>query len=126
MATGSGDKVCASCGRRIAPRRRWSSRPGAWEAVRRCSAECRGRRADPRLEAAILALLAERPRRASICPSEAARRVDPAGWRALLEPARAAARRLAAQGRLEIARGGRALDPSRARGPIRLRLRGPG
>jgi hypothetical protein len=120
------EKTCAACGRRIAARRRCSSRgAGAWAAVRHCSAACSRSRPDPRLEAAILALLAERPRRATICPSEAARRVDPAGWRALLEPTRAAARRLVAHGRVEITQGGRIVDPSRARGPIRVRLRGP-
>ena len=42
-------------------------------------------------------------------------------WRPLMEPARRAARRLVAAGTLEITQGGRAVDPSTARGPIRLR-----
>ena len=36
--------------------------------------------------------------------------------------ARRAARRLVATGTLEITQGGRVVDPSTARGPIRLRL----
>jgi hypothetical protein len=38
-----------------------------------------------------------------------------------MEPARRAARRLVAAGTLEITQGGRVVDPSTARGPIRLR-----
>jgi len=39
-----------------------------------------------------------------------------------MEPARCAARRLVAAGRIEIVQGGRVVDPSTAKGPIRLRL----
>ena len=67
------------------------------------------------LEAAIRDLL-RRPRPATICPSEAARQVDPEGWRGLMEPGRMAARRLVAQGEVEIVQGGRAVDPSTAKG----------
>jgi hypothetical protein len=76
--------------------------------------------ADRELESTILELLAAR--RGSICPSEAARAV--AGeddWRPLMEPVRRAARRLVDQGQVEITQGGRAVDPSTARGPIRIR-----
>lgn len=114
-------KVCATCGRRFAWRKRWSR---VWDEVRYCSDRCRrggGRAVDRALERAILELLADRPRDASICPSEAARRVRPEGWRALLEQARSAARRLTARGELEITQQGRVVDPSTARGPIRLR-----
>ena len=54
---------------------------------------------DARLERAIGALLDQRRPDASICPSEAARAVDPEGWRELMPAARAAAGRLAAAGR---------------------------
>lgn len=66
--------------------------------------------------------LEARPRGATICPSEAARDVLAEGWRERMEDVRSAARRLVAAGRLEITQGGRAVDPSTARGPIRLRL----
>lgn len=77
---------------------------------------------DRALEAAILALLEARDR-GTICPSEAARRVRPDDWRPLMEPTRRAARRLAAEGRVEVVQGGRVVDPAAFRGPIRLRAR---
>jgi hypothetical protein len=40
-----------------------------------------------------------------------------------MEPARRAARRLVAQGSVEITQHGRVVDPSTARGPIRIRTR---
>ena len=81
---------------------------------------------DRELESAILELLAERAGGATICPSEAAKAVggadDEAGWRELMEPARSAARRLVAAGRIEITQRGSVVDASTAKGPIRLRL----
>jgi hypothetical protein len=79
-------------------------------------------RATPDLEHAILELLSKRAPEGTICPSEAARAVDADDWRPLMEPARDAAARLAAKGRLEVLQGGRKVDPEAARGPIRLRL----
>jgi hypothetical protein len=95
-----------------------------WEEGRYCSARCRRRKVRPvdtALEAAILTLLGERARSATICPSEAARSVDPDRWQALMEPARCAARRLVAGGEVEITQGGRVVDPSSCKGPIRIR-----
>lgn len=127
-------KPCQSCGRSITWRKAWER---TWDAVRYCSDACRRRGIRPidhRLEQAILELLAQRPASASICPSEAARHVlapardsDVAGeeaWRGLMEPARAAARRLMAQGLVQVVQSGVVVDPSHARGPIRIR-RGP-
>ncbi|GHA62622.1 hypothetical protein GCM10010372_73030 [Streptomyces tauricus] len=82
------------------------------------------RRADLRLERAILDLLERRAPTATICPSDAARAVytgDDDGWRALMEPARRAARRLVEAGEVEITQGGRVVEPAKARGPIRIR-----
>ncbi|MFW3173097.1 DUF3253 domain-containing protein [Geodermatophilus sp. CPCC 206100] len=76
---------------------------------------------DDRLERTIEALLDARRDGASICPSEAARAVDPAGWRDLMPAARAAAGRLAAGGRAEVTQGGTVVDVSTARGPVRVR-----
>ncbi|WP_233517356.1 DUF3253 domain-containing protein [Geodermatophilus marinus] len=76
---------------------------------------------DARLESAIEQLLAARREGASVCPSEAARVVDPAGWRAVMPAARAAAGRLAAAGRVEVTQGGRVVDVATARGPVRVR-----
>ena len=93
-----------------------------WDQVRYCSDACRRRRVsatDAALEQAILDLLDARS--GTICPSEAARAVDAEGWRDLMEPARQAARRLAARDDVEITQGGRVVDPLMAKGPIRIR-----
>ena len=122
-------KSCPVCGREIQWRRKWERN---WEEVKYCSDACRRRARtaaaagqDAALEAAILALLAERGAGKTICPSEAARRVAGADvreqWEPLMEPARAAARRLAAAGKLVVTQGGHPVDPSHAKGPIRLK-----
>ncbi|MEW2347377.1 MULTISPECIES: DUF3253 domain-containing protein [unclassified Streptomyces] len=83
-----------------------------------------GRQTDRKLEQTILALLDRRAPGATICPSDAARAVhdgDDDGWRALMEPARRAARRLVAAGEVEITQGGHAVDAAEARGPVRIR-----
>lgn len=121
-------KLCAVCGRDIQWRARWAR---DWDQVRYCSDGCRRRRlrpVDDQLEASLLKLLSERARAATVCPSEAARAVagpgaDEAAWRALLEPARMAARRLVARGEAEVTQGGRVVDASTAKGPIRVRSR---
>jgi hypothetical protein len=97
-----------------------------WDRVRYCSDRCRRARPsrdDDALEQAILAQLRGLPATATICPSDAARAVFDSGWSDRLEQARSAARRLAATGQIEMIRDGRAVDPSTARGPVRLRLR---
>ena len=114
-------KACVACGRRIEWRRKWER---DWEHVRYCSAGCRRRGVrdvDRDLESAITDLLATRS--GTVCPSEAARKVDADGWRELMEPARRAARRLVEAGEVEITQGGRVVDPSTAKGPIRIRRR---
>ncbi|MCW0211912.1 MAG: DUF3253 domain-containing protein [Pseudonocardia sp.] len=77
------------------------------------------------LEAAIEELLDARAVTSTICPSDAARRVDPEGWRELMEPARRVARRLVEEGRVEITQQGRVVDPATAKGPIRIRRARP-
>ncbi len=118
-------KACGSCGRRIEWRAKWASN---WDDVRWCSEACRRRkvtRVDDALEAAILELLSRRARDATICPSEAARIVSDDAlvedWRELMEPARRAARRLVARDLVVITQKGRVVDPSTAKGPIRIR-----
>jgi hypothetical protein len=76
---------------------------------------------DRALESAILELLSRRGPGKTICPSEAARLVDPDGWRDLMVPARAAAERLAAVGKIVITQQARVVEPSLAKGAIRLR-----
>jgi hypothetical protein len=117
------ERLCAVCGRRIEWRRKWAA---VWGEIRYCSAACRSTgltATDRRLEETIVTLLEGRGRRASICPSEAARQVAGGDdWRELMEPTRRAARRLAADDRVEITQASRPVDPSTARGPIRIRL----
>ena len=117
-------KTCARCGRRFTWRAAWAD---CWESVRYCSAGCRRRRLgrlDHDLEKQILTLLDARGA-ASICPSEAVRALRPDDWRDQMERARQAARRLVARGELEITQRGQVVDPSTARGPVRLRRRRP-
>ncbi len=73
------------------------------------------------LERAIDALLDARRPGATICPSEAARAVDPEGWRDLVAQARAVAGRLAARGEVEVTQRGAVVDVATARGPVRIR-----
>ena len=120
------DKLCKRCGRAFSWRKKWER---DWDAIKYCSDACRGEKTaetDTQLEAAILSLLAERGRDKTICPSEAAKLVGGTesrhDWEVLMEPARAAARRLVAAGRIVITQKGRTVDPSTAKGPIRLRL----
>lgn len=115
------DKWCARCGRVITWRHALAKN---WDAVKWCSDGCRtlGIKAiDQQLSTAILDLLATRARGATICPSEAAKAVGGDDWEELMEPARCAARRLVVTGEIEITQGGRVVDPSTAKGPIRLR-----
>ncbi|MEG9225656.1 DUF2256 and DUF3253 domain-containing protein [Aeromicrobium sp. Sec7.5] len=115
-------KTCASCGRTIEWRKKWER---DWDTVKYCSTTCRRRGVtdvDQQLEQTILDLLAGRAASATICPSDAARAVGTDDdWRDLMEPARRAARRLVEAGAVEITQKGRAVDPSTAKGPIRIR-----
>lgn len=117
------DPVCGYCGRRMDDRRRWRRQP---QATKYCSKRCRSARRprlDNGIESSILALLDTRGRHKTICPSEVAREMfDEGHWREKMETVRCAARRLAADGRIEITQSGRVVDPSSAKGAIRLRL----
>lgn len=118
-----GEKTCASCGRRIEWRKKWEK---SWDDVRYCSDACRTRKVRPvdrELEEAIRDLLGRT--KGTICPSEAAKKVGGTesedAWRELMEPARRAARRMVADGEVEITQKGSVVDPSTAKGPIRIR-----
>ncbi|WP_082951133.1 DUF3253 domain-containing protein [Mycobacterium mantenii] len=75
-----------------------------------------------RLESSIRALAEHRGPKSSICPSDAARAVGGDGWRELLDEARAAARRLARSGDVQITQRGSVVDPDGDwSGPIRIR-----
>lgn len=115
-------KTCVVCGRQIKWRKKWER---DWNTVKYCSKSCRSRKlsgTDIELEERVLGLLAARSRGASICPGEVARAISPDSWSDLTEPVRMAARRLVDAGKVEITQRGHAVDPSAARGPIRIRL----
>ncbi|MDB2391897.1 DUF2256 and DUF3253 domain-containing protein [Acidimicrobiaceae bacterium] len=119
-------KVCGTCGRSFTWRKKWER---TWDEVRYCSKRCRGGPSadDQACEILILRWLNERPSGTSICPSEVARALAFANgciddeWRQLLEPARAAARRLVAGGGVVITQSGGVVDPSTTKGPFRIR-----
>ena len=114
-------KSCLACGRTITWRKKWAR---DWDEVRYCSDACRRRKVtaiDVQLEDAIRTKLQQRSSTSTICPSEVARDLGGEEWRELMEPARAAARWLVATGEVEITQGGRVVDPSTAKGPIRIR-----
>lgn len=76
------------------------------------------------LENAIFTLLAHRQSGATICPSDAARAVYPAAadWRAAMPAVRDVAARLAVQSLLVVTQGGKIVDITNTKGPIRLRF----
>ncbi|WP_134767071.1 DUF2256 and DUF3253 domain-containing protein [Nocardioides sp. 1609] len=118
-------KTCESCGRRIEWRKKWER---SWDEVRYCSAACRKRRVGPTdraLEDAILDLLRRQRSGGTVDVADAVRAVAgpdaDADAGELTEPARRAARRLVASGDVEIVQHGSVVDPSTARGPIRVR-----
>lgn len=73
------------------------------------------------VEAAILALVAAAGPGKSISPNEAAQALGP-DWRAKLTAVRRAASRLAEAGRIDILRKGKRIEPSEAKGVVRLAL----
>ena len=120
------EKICKTCGRAFEWRKAWER---DWDVIKYCSDACRGHKpgeADVELEKVILELLAERGRDKTICPSEAAKAVggleNRRDWEGLMEPARAAARRLVAAGKIVVTQHGHVVDASTAKGAIRLRL----
>ena len=120
-AAARAEKTCASCGRRIEWRAKWAKN---WDSVKYCSAACRSHgvnATDLQLEATIVTLLQARAHDSTICPSDAARAIGCEDWRDLMEPARRAARRMVARDELQITQGGVVVDPSTAKGAIRLR-----
>ncbi|MET0865837.1 MAG: DUF2256 and DUF3253 domain-containing protein [Nakamurella sp.] len=117
-------KTCLVCGRTVTWRKKWAR---DWAEVKYCSDGCRKRAksaantVDTNLDLALQSLLAERGTSKTVCPSEVARAVGGEQWRDLMEPARAAARRSVARGEAVITQHGQVVDPSTAKGPIRIR-----
>jgi hypothetical protein len=88
-----------------------------WDDVRWCSDACRARgrsASDDALESALLDALRAARRGALLDPEQV--------LAADRERIRSAARRLAADGAVEVVQGGRVVDPSRASGTFLVRL----
>ena len=71
--------------------------------------------------ATLLRLAAERGPAKSLCPTDVARAVSAEEWRPLLGAVRKVAADLARQGKIEILRKGKPINPDDMRGVIRLR-----
>jgi hypothetical protein len=113
------DKICARCARVIEPRKKWLSQ---WEQIKYCSEQCRKRRELRSYETQILELLRTRGAGKTICPSELLNEAERQN-KALMEEVRISARRLVSLGAIVITQKGKIVDPSKAKGPIRLKLK---
>jgi hypothetical protein len=79
---------------------------------------------EPAIRDAILAQTTARGPEKSICPSEVARALDPEDWQRLMPRIRREAALLAREGRIDVLRKGKPVDPEQEiRGVIRLRVR---
>jgi hypothetical protein len=79
---------------------------------------------EPAIRDAILAQTTARGTEKSICPSEVARALDPEEWQRLMPRIRREAALLAREGRIDVLRKGKPVDPEQEiRGVIRLRVR---
>lgn len=122
-------KICAFCARAFEWRKKWER---CWDEVRFCSDSCRRKSKDGRLadmdaalRSTMTSMLDARGQKSSLCPSEVARAMwpDDERWREHMEDVRRVARRLVAERRAVILQKGRIVDPSTARGAIRIRRR---
>lgn len=113
-------KNCVLCGREIEYRKKWKNN---WDDVKYCSEKCRRSKSQtPDYEQDILKLLQLRGRTKTICPSEVLYG-DQKKDKEMMESVRQAARRLVHQGLIEITQKGQVVDPSKFKGPIRLKLK---
>jgi hypothetical protein len=112
-------KVCVTCGRTIEYRKKWAQN---WDDIKHCSERCRRNRNAPNYEDQILQLLKLRGAGKTICPSE----VLPEELKqdkTQMELVRSSARLLVAKGKILIMQKSKVVDPSTAKGPIRLKLK---
>jgi hypothetical protein len=111
-------KICLTCGRRIEPRKKWTQ---TWGEIKYCSSRCRERKRTTNYEDQILALLKERGNGKTICPSEVLP-LEKKKDKTEMENVRSSARLLVAKGKIVMTQNGSTVDPSTAKGPIRLKL----
>lgn len=77
---------------------------------------------DAKIQRAIYGIARERGPEQSLCPADAARKLSPFNWRALMPQVIGAAKRMAANGEIIITQRGKPVDPEKVKGVIRLRL----
>ncbi len=111
-------KICIGCGRIIEPRKKWAQQ---WDQIKFCSNKCRRAKKSLSYETSILDLLNKRGEGKTICPSEVLTD-DQKTNKSLMENVRSSARILVSKGEIVIMQNGHVVDPSTAKGPIRLKL----
>lgn len=111
-------KICAGCGRIIEPRKKWALQ---WDQIKYCSEKCRRSKKNTNYENKILDLLIIRGFDKTICPSEVLPD-DQKADKMIMAEVRSSARILVSKGKIVIMQNGRVIDPSTAKGPIRLKL----
>jgi hypothetical protein len=120
-------KTYRVCGSEFQGRKKWQN---VWHQVKYCSRACRKvglTEGDIKLEKVTMEILHSAKAGTSICPSQAARKLagddDANVWPPLMEPKRRALRRLAHRRKIQIMQGGKEVNPSTFKGPIRLKLK---
>lgn len=111
-------KICEVCGREIEYRKKWAK---TFDQIKYCSEKCRRNKNKTNYEHQILDLLKVRGADKTICPSEILPD-DQKQNKEMMEAVRASARLLVSQGLIVITQKGQIVDPSTAKGPIRLKL----
>lgn len=112
-------KTCLRCGRIMEYRKKWEKN---WDSVKYCSDACRANKKQIDYRPKILELLVQRGRDKTICPSEVLNELDKKD-KQKMEDVRASARLLVTEGKIVITQKGNVVDPSRAKGAIRLKLK---
>lgn len=112
------EKSCSTCGRKIEPRKKWAKN---WNEIKYCSDKCRSSKKSINFENAILDLLKKRGAGKTICPSEVLPDEQKKDQH-VMEQVRISARHLVSRGKIVIMQSGQVVDPSTAKGPIRLKL----
>jgi hypothetical protein len=111
-------KTCETCGREIEPRKKWEKN---WAEIKYCGERCRRNKVRDDFESRLLQALNAEKRGALIDPTQILSQAEKSDAREI-EKVRAAARRLHAKGSIQILQNSRSVDPSKARGPIEIRL----
>lgn len=79
-------------------------------------------RSEATIRRTILELLERRGPDKTICPSDAARAIDAAGFRRLMPSVRDTAQTMVQEGTIVVTQHGETVDLRTARGPVRLKL----